>query len=191
MHKVTKSGLEIDLRPMAVSDEPLVTTFMASLSQESLYFKLFRHARLDEEFLHRLATIDPTKQAAVVALIGNEGDEEIVGVGRYYVNDDKHTAEIVLTVRDDYHNRGIGRELISCLTLLAKEQGLSGFTARVLADNHAMLHLFRSFENMTFDIKRETRRRRLLSRPCISEARASPSRMNRRFPSLTFSPLRI
>ena len=57
--------------------------------------------------------VDPAKQAAVVALIGNEGDEEIVEVGRYYVNDDKHTAEIVLTVRDDYHNRGIGRELIS------------------------------------------------------------------------------
>jgi RimJ/RimL family protein N-acetyltransferase len=155
MHKVTKSGLRIQLRPMAISDEPLLTTFMASLSQESLYFKLFRHARLDEEFLHRLATVDPTKQVAVVALIEIEGDERIVGVCRYYVNDDMRTAEIVLTVRDDYHNQGIGRELISYLTLLAKEQGLTGFTARVLVDNHAMLHLFRSFENETFGIKRE------------------------------------
>jgi acetyltransferase len=155
MHTVTKTGLEIGLRPMAVSDEPMVTTFMASLSQESLYFKLFRHARLDEEFLHRLATVDSTKQAAVVALTGDEGDEQVVGVGRYYVNDDHRTAEIMLTVRDDCHNRGIGRELISYLTSLAKKQGLSGFTARVLVDNHAMLHLFRSFENKTFDIKRE------------------------------------
>jgi acetyltransferase len=155
MQTVTKSGLGIALRPMAVSDEPMVTTFMASLSQESLYFKLFRHARLDEEFLHRLATVDPTKQAAVVALTGDEGDEQVVGVGRYYVNDDHRTAEIMLTVRDDCHNRGIGRELISYLTSLAKNQGLSGFTARVLVDNHAMLHLFRSFENKTFDIKRE------------------------------------
>jgi RimJ/RimL family protein N-acetyltransferase len=155
MHTVTKSGLEIGLRPMTASDEPLVTTFMASLSQESLYFKLFRHARLDEEFLHRLATVDPAKQAAAVALVGDEGHEQIVGVGRYYVNDDKRTAEIVLTVRDDYHNRGIGRELISYLTMLAKEQGLSGFTAKVLVDNHAMLHLFRSFENETFRINRE------------------------------------
>jgi acetyltransferase len=128
MHTITKSGLGIGLRPMAVSDEHLVRTFMASLSQESLYFKLFRHARLDEEFLHRLATVDRTKQAAVVALIENEGDEQIVGVGRYYVDEDRRTAEIMLTVRDDYHNRGIGRELISCLTLMAKKQGLSGFT---------------------------------------------------------------
>jgi RimJ/RimL family protein N-acetyltransferase len=155
MQMVTKSGLEIDLRPMAVSDEPLVRAFMASLSQESLYFKLFRHARLDEEFLHRLATVDSTKQAAVVALIGDEGNEQIVGVGRYFVDDGKRTAEIVLTVRDDHHNRGIGRELISYLTRLAKEQGLIGFTAKVLVDNHAMIHLFRSFEGKTFDIKRE------------------------------------
>jgi len=155
MHTITKTGLEIDLRPMAVSDEPKVRIFMASLSQESLYFKLFRHARLDEEFLHRLATVDPTKQAAVVALTGDEGDEEVVGVGRYYVNDDHRTAEIMLTVRDDCHNRGIARELIAYLTSLAKKQGLSGFTARVLVDNHAMLHLFRSFEEKTFVINRE------------------------------------
>jgi acetyltransferase len=155
MHKVTKSGLRILLRTMTISDEPLLATFMASLSQESLYFKLFRHARLDDEFLHRLATVDPTKQAAVVALIGDEGNEQIVGVGRYYANDDQRSAEIVLTVRDDYHNLGIGRELISYLTLAAKKQGLSGFTARVLVDNHAMLHLFRSFEKKAFDIKRE------------------------------------
>jgi GNAT superfamily N-acetyltransferase len=138
LHKVTKSGLRILLRPMTISDEPLLTALMASLSQESLYFKLFRHARLDEEFLHRLTTVDPTKR-----------------VGRYYVNDDKRTAEIVLTVRDDYHNQGIGRELISYLTLVARKEGLTGFTARVLVDNHAMLHLFRSFEKETFDIKRE------------------------------------
>ncbi len=155
MRTVTNSGLTLLLRPMTVSDEPLVRRFMASLSQESLYFKLFRHARLDEEFLHRLTTVDSTKQAAVVALIKDEENEKIVGVGRYYINDDKHTAEIVLTVRDEYHNRGIGRELISYLTLLAKAQGLSGFTARVLVDNHAMLHLFRAFEKKTFDIKRE------------------------------------
>jgi acetyltransferase len=155
MQTVTKSGLEISLRPMVVSDEPLVRAFMASLSQESLYFKLFRHARLDEAFLHRLATVDPTRQAAVVALIGDEGNEQIVGVGRYYVNDDGRTAEIMLTVRDDHQNRGIGRELISYLTALAEDQGLSGFTARVLVDNHAMLHLFRSFEGKAFDIKRE------------------------------------
>jgi acetyltransferase len=155
IQKVTKSGLRIHLRPMMISDEPLFTSFMTSLSQESLYFKLFRHARLDEEFLHRLATVDPTKQAAVVALIRNEGKEQIVGVGRYYVDEDRRTAEIMLTVRDDHHDQGIGRELISYLTHLAMQQGLIGFTARVLVDNHAMIHLFRTFEGKAFDIKRE------------------------------------
>jgi acetyltransferase len=155
MKTITKTGLEVDLRPMTVSDEPLVRDFMASLCQESLYFKLFRHARLDEPFLHRLATVDPAKQAAVLALTRNGRDEQVVGVGRYYVNDDERTAEIVLTVRDDFHNRGIGRELISYLAQAAKKQRLTGFTAKVLVDNHAMLHLFRSLENKTFDIKRE------------------------------------
>ena len=76
MQTATKSGLRIHLKPMTISDEPLVRTFMASLSQESLYFKLFRHARLDEEFIRRLATFDPTKQAAALALMGDEGEEQ-------------------------------------------------------------------------------------------------------------------
>lgn len=43
---------------------------------------------------------------------------------------------------DDYHNKGIGTELLSYLTYLAKKQGLLGFTAGVLMENRAMLRVF-------------------------------------------------
>jgi len=53
-------------------------------------------------------------------------------------------------VGDDYQNRGIGRELLSYLTHLAKRQGFLGFTADVL-ENKSMLHLS---EQMGFDIEK-------------------------------------
>jgi len=54
-------------------------------------------------------------------------------------------------VRDDHQNMGMGHELLTYLTLLARRAGLLGFTAEVLADNIPMLQLF---ESMGFDIQK-------------------------------------
>jgi len=56
-----------------------------------------------------------------------------------------------LVVRDAYQEKGIGGELLSYLTYLAKRQGLLGFTAEVFFDNRSMLRLF---ERMGFDIEK-------------------------------------
>ena len=60
-------------------------------------------------------------------------------------------AEVAVVVRDDMHDHGIGTELLSYLTMLAKRQGLLGFTAEVLVENGAMMHLF---EKGGFDLER-------------------------------------
>ncbi len=60
---------------------------------------------------------------------------------------------MAFAIRDDYHNRGIGTEMLSYLTYLAKREGLLGFTAEVLIDNRAMLHVF---EKGGFDIKKKS-----------------------------------
>jgi ribosomal protein S18 acetylase RimI-like enzyme len=52
-------------------------------------------------------------------------------------------------------NKGIGRQLLSYLTYLARRPGLLGFTAEVLVDNRPMLHLLRLFEQMGFEIERK------------------------------------
>jgi ribosomal protein S18 acetylase RimI-like enzyme len=77
--------------------------------------------------------------------------EEVVGVGQYAMDETNYTAEVGFAVRDDYQNKGIGSELLSYLTLLAKKEGLLGFFAEVLVENRAMLHLF---NKMGFDIER-------------------------------------
>ena len=73
------------------------------------------------------------------------------GLGQYNIDPNTHTAEVAFVVRDDYQNRGIGSELLSYLTYLAKKQGLLGFTAEVLVENRPMLHLF---EKMGFFMDR-------------------------------------
>jgi RimJ/RimL family protein N-acetyltransferase len=69
-----------------------------------------------------------------------------VGIARYVRDrEDPHTAEIAVTVIDDWQGRGLGTELLARLSERACQEGISRFTAAVAADNAAMARLVRSF----------------------------------------------
>jgi GNAT superfamily N-acetyltransferase len=87
----------------------------------------------------------------IVATQAEEAKETVLAVGQYGIDEQTHTAEVAFVVRDGYQNRGIGTQLLTYLTYLAKRQGLLGFSAEVLLDNKIMLHVF---EKMGFEIKR-------------------------------------
>ena len=152
-YRTTRTGLQILLRPVKISDEPLIKDFFYSLSDTSLY-RRFLSLRKDmpHERLQDFVIIDYTKELVILAIVGQEENETIVGVGQYGIDEAKHAAEAAFAVRDDYHTRGIGTELLSYLTYLAKREGLLGFTAEVLVDNKPMLHVF---EKGGFDIKKK------------------------------------
>jgi len=142
-YRTTETGIELLLRPVKISDEPLLKEFFYSLSDQTIY-KRFMSMRTDmpHERLQEFVVIDYSKEMVILA-IKEEGPREIVlGVGQYAIDEKTHTAEVALVVRDDYQNKGIGKVLLRYLTELAKKQGLLGFTAEVLADNYPMLHLF-------------------------------------------------
>jgi GNAT superfamily N-acetyltransferase len=152
--RATRTGIKIVLRPVRREDKELLRVFAESLSEEDLYFRFFRHIEPTEEFLQRLVDFDHTKQTAILALIGCGETEEIVGVGRSYVDREGTRAEVVLAVRDDYQNKGIGRELLLHLISLARTKGLKGLTAHVLVENVAMMRLLRSLEGVEYDMQR-------------------------------------
>ncbi len=153
-YRTTKTGLKVLLRPVKISDEPLLKEMFYSLSETSIRRRFFRMTDMPHRFLQKFVVIDYTEKLAILAVDRREGREEVLGVGRYIRNEDNSTAQILLVVRDDCQNRGVGYELISYLTLLAKRQGLSGFTAEVLVDNKPMLHLLRHFEDKAFKVER-------------------------------------
>jgi acyl-CoA hydrolase/RimJ/RimL family protein N-acetyltransferase len=143
--RTTRAGLEVLLRPVRISDEPLLKEFFYSLSDQSIY-RRFMSARRDmpHERLQSFAVIDYTKEMVLLATIQEEDSERVVGLGQYGIDDQRHAAEVALVVRDDHQRRGIGSVLLQQLTVLAKKQGLLGFTAEVLVDNRAMMGLFES-----------------------------------------------
>lgn len=154
VYRTTRTGLDILLRPVKISDEPLLKDFFYSLSDQSIR-RRFISSRTDmpHERLQDFVIIDYTKEMVILAVRRHEEMEEIVGVGQYGIDETSHTAEVALVVRDDHQDQGVGTELLSYVTQLAQRQGLLGFTAEVLFENAPMLHLF---EKMGFDIQRKS-----------------------------------
>ncbi|HAM51342.1 MAG TPA: acetyl-CoA hydrolase [Nitrospiraceae bacterium] len=143
--RVTKTGLKLFLRPVKISDEQFLKDFFYSLSDQSMYHRFMSRRRdMPHERLQKFVIIDYTKEMVILAVTEEEGKEVVVGLGQYIIDDVAHTAEAAFVVRDIYQNMGIGSELLSYLTYLAKRSGLHGFTAEVLVENLSMLHVFES-----------------------------------------------
>ncbi|MHB8769783.1 MAG: GNAT family N-acetyltransferase [Syntrophales bacterium] len=153
-YRTTKTGQQVFMRPVKISDEPLIKEFFYSLSDRSLNRRfLSKRKDMPHERLQDFVIIDYTREVVILAIIGSAEQETIVGIGQYGIDESSHTAEVAFAIRDDHHNRGIGTEMLSYLTYLAKRDGLLGFTAEVLIDNKPMLHVF---EKGGFDIKKKS-----------------------------------
>lgn len=150
VYRTSATGLEIFLRPVKLSDEPLLKDFFYSLSDKSLYRRFISERKdMPHERLQDFVVIDYSKEMVILAILKSAEKEEIIGVGQYGIDERTHTAEVAFAVKDDQQNQGIGLEMLSYLTYLARKEGLLGFTAEVLMENQPMLHLF---EKMGFDI---------------------------------------
>ncbi|MDM8530873.1 GNAT family N-acetyltransferase [Anaerolineales bacterium HSG25] len=141
--RTTKTGLEVFMRPLKISDEPMLKTFFYDLTEQSLYTRFMAvRNEMPHERLQNFMMIDYTKDMVILALLPDEEREILVGVGEYYLNPDAHTAEASFLVQDGYQGQGLGTELLIYMTQIAKKQGLLGFSAETLMENIPMLRVF-------------------------------------------------
>jgi RimJ/RimL family protein N-acetyltransferase len=150
--RATRTGDSYLLRPVKMSDEPVLKEFFYSLSDQSIYRRFFSmRTDMPHERLQEFVIIDYTKATTILAVrLTEHGErEEIIGLGQFGIDEGNHSAEVAFVVRDDYQGKGIGTEMLNYLTFLAVKRGLLGFTASVLIENRAMLHIF---EKMGFAI---------------------------------------
>ncbi len=147
---VLKDGTTVRIRPIVPSDTVALQEFVNNMSTETSYFRFFRVKReLTEKELTEFTNLDYRNEMALVAI----ADGELVGVGRYSTTDDENDgAEVAFTVADARQGRGIGTLLVFRIASYARERGITGFKAYVLADNHAMMRVFR---NAGFHLTRE------------------------------------
>jgi len=139
-------GTEVLVRPIKVTDESLIREFHYQLSEETVYRRYRRPLKaLPHRDRVRLVNVDYEREMAMVVVRRLNGREELLGVGRYFVDEETRIAELAFTVRDDWQDRGIGSLLMAKLLEIAKERDLSGVEAHTQADNHRMIAILMRF----------------------------------------------
>ncbi|MFL6078511.1 MAG: GNAT family N-acetyltransferase [Ornithinibacter sp.] len=133
-------GGGIELRSLTPADGHHVSRLLERLSPNSRYRRYFR----------LLGSLAPAEVARFVAVsrdhraIGAFDDDELVGMAQYFRSADRaDVAEVAVEVADSHHRRGLGARLVRRLARSAVDDGITHFTATVLADNRPVLELMR------------------------------------------------
>ncbi len=155
---VLPDGTPMVFRPIHPTDELRVRDLFYTLSQETIYYRFRAHLKRIplQELLHYVY-IDHRQQSAVVGVVPEAYGEQIIAIGRYYLDEKTNFAEVAFVVHDQWQGRGIGTALFHYLATIAKRNGIAGFTAEVLRDNKAMQRVFEKCSyNVTSVPKQET-----------------------------------
>ena len=137
--RILGDGTQVTFRPIHPTDEPALTDLIYALSQETMYYRFMsRSKRVPRREIQNFVFIDHRSELAIVCTVPEAHGEDIIAVGRYYLDEKTNMAEVAFVVRDDWQNRGIGTQLFRYLTQVAMRNGIRGFTAEVLRDNRAM-----------------------------------------------------
>jgi GNAT superfamily N-acetyltransferase len=141
-----RDGTPVHIRAIRPDDKGALVQLFNSLSPETRYYRfLGAKTCLTDDELAYLTELDFVRQAALVAELELDNEPTVVAVARYatYPHDGEDRPEVALAVMDDQQSRGLGTLLLTHLAELAAEQGISEFDAYLLADNEAMLSVFR------------------------------------------------
>ena len=136
-------GNQVTFRPVHPTDEHSMRDLLYALSQETLYYRFMTHkSKFSHSQIQNFVYIDHRQDVAIVGTVPEAHGEDIIAVGRYYLNSKTNRAEVAFVIRDGWQNHGIGRFLFKHLVNLAKRSGIAGFDAEVLRDNRRMQTIF-------------------------------------------------
>jgi acyl-CoA hydrolase/GNAT superfamily N-acetyltransferase len=138
-----KDGTEINFRPIHPTDEPRMRDLLYDLSQETIYYRFMSHQeRFGQRQIQNFVYIDHRQDVAIVGVLPEAYGDEIIVVGRYYLDERTNRAEVAFVVRDEWQNKGLGSFVFKHLVNIAKANGITGFTAEVLRNNNRMQAIF-------------------------------------------------
>ena len=141
--EVLRDGGSIHIRAIRPDDRQRLLEHFQGLSERSNYYRFFGLKRtMNQAELARFTQLDFVDHVALVATLGDDRGERIIGVARYIRCADRTRAEVAFAVLDEHQGRGIGTVLLEHLSHVARAAGIVELQADVLGDNNRMLEVF-------------------------------------------------
>jgi RimJ/RimL family protein N-acetyltransferase len=137
-----RDGRSIEIRALKPEDQADLIAAVGRISAQSMYRRFFGAKRyFSDKEVDFFVKVDFINHVALVAVV-QEGDRAVIVAGGRYVMQRPGVAEVAFAVVDEYQGHGIGAALLRNLATIARDGGLTEFTAEVLPDNAAMIRVF-------------------------------------------------
>jgi acyl-CoA hydrolase/RimJ/RimL family protein N-acetyltransferase len=138
-----KDGLHIRFRAIKPSDEDEMRRLFYRFSDQAVYYRYFSPIKtMPHRKMQEYVNVDYRSIMSIVAVIQESSVEKIIAEARYARFQDSPYADTAFIVDESYQGKGIASYLFDLLIRVAREEGIGGFTADVLADNKAMLKVY-------------------------------------------------
>jgi acetyl coenzyme A synthetase (ADP forming)-like protein len=138
-----RDGSVAAVRIATSADRKAVRRFFHDLSPESRRRRFFTAGEPPDAVVDRMC--DGSNTARTLSLLVERqlgADVRPVAIASYLATTDK-VAEVAFAVDDQFQGKGLGTALLERLAVLGARHGLERFQATTLADNVAMLEVFR------------------------------------------------
>jgi GNAT superfamily N-acetyltransferase len=136
----TRAGVELNVRPVSVADEPLLAEFFTHVTKEDLRFRyLVGINHVSKERIAELAEIDHIHIENYLAF--GQGGKPLIATAMLACDPKFERAEVAITIREDFKDLGIGWELLSYLAKVAREKGVKVLESIEQRDNQAAIEL--------------------------------------------------
>lgn len=149
------NGQQVTVRPAKPVDERRIQEHFYSLDKDDVIARFFHDKRsFDKDEAEEVSQIDYIKDLTLLAIVGEFGFGQAVGIGEYLLDPATNYAEIAFSISKPYQKMGLGRILLRKLEAAAREHGIAGFFAYTSAQNQGMIRLFKQLPykvNTVFD----------------------------------------
>jgi acyl-CoA hydrolase/GNAT superfamily N-acetyltransferase len=140
---VFKDGLKVSFRPIKPSDEDQMRMLFYRFSDQAVYSRYFTSIKtMPHKKMQEYVNVNYNHIMSIVGIVEAAGTEKIIAEARYVRTRQDSFADTAFIVDEEYHSKGIASYLFELLIRTAREEGVRGFTADVLATNKAMLKVY-------------------------------------------------
>jgi len=137
-----KGQLKIRFRAIKPSDEEGMRRLFYRFSDKTVYYRYFSPIKtMPHSKMQEYVNVDFSRSLSIVGLVGNPGSGRIIAEGRYVRRVERPYGDIAFVVDEDYQGMGIASFIFRMLIQCARERGLKGFTANVVASNRGVMKL--------------------------------------------------
>ncbi|TDO95978.1 GNAT family N-acetyltransferase [Marinomonas balearica] len=145
--------LTTTVRPVLPRDAWMMAEFVKNLSHESRYFRFIANiSELTPKMLANMTHIDYDREMALLAVIEQNNDSELIGAARYIDNFDDKSCEFAVVIGDDFQGLGLASYLMRKLFIIANDKGLRIMKGIVLLEN---VHMIEFCKRLGFNIQRD------------------------------------